>query len=151
MKAEIEEIRTVAMTMQERLMWLSRKKVTKPALESVMERIFPKKQVEGKEEGESSTRRDNVLAEILDIYDGNDGNAFPEQKGTAYNLLNAITNYTDHSRSTKGDMRAESALFGSGDKLKTNALQMILQEAEKMPDVEQRILVDWKGVGLNVG
>ena len=32
-------------------------------------------------------------------------------------------------------MRAESALFGSGDKMKTNALDLIIAEAEGMPDV----------------
>jgi len=108
-----------------------------------MDKLFPKKQTEDGEE--SSTRRDNILAEILAIYDSNDGDQFPEQRGTAYNLLNAVTNYTDHVRSSKGDMRSESALFGSGDKMKTTALGLILEEAEEMPPIRQAVQVqDWK-------
>jgi len=143
LKVEIEEIRNVAMTMQERLNFLANRKVTKPSLTKIMDKLFPKKQTEDGEE--SSTRRDNILAEILAIYDSNDGDQFPEQRGTAYNLLNAVTNYTDHVRSSKGDMRSESALFGSGDKMKTTALGLILEEAEEMPPIRQAVQVqDWK-------
>jgi len=157
LKVEIEEIRSTAMTMQERLNYLSRKRVTVESLTSIMERLFPKKAVEPGQQQERSTRRDNILAEILSIYEDNDGNQFPEQRGTPYNLLNAITNYTDHFRSTKGDMRAESALFGSGDKLKTSALQTILEAAKGMPDKlfgsngrGEGINVDWETVGLKI-
>ena len=143
LKVEIDEIRNVAMTMQERLNYLANRKVTKVSLTKIMDKLFPKKQTEEGEE--SSTRRDNILAEILAIYDANDGDQFPEQRGTAYNLLNAVTNYTDHVRSSKGDMRSESALFESGDKMKTTALQLIMEEAEEMPPIRQAIEVqDWK-------
>ena len=67
----------------------------------------------------------------LKIYELNDGNAFPEQRGTSYNLLSAVTNYVDHERSsTKDDQRAESAMFGSGDALKTRALDLILETSK---------------------
>lgn len=152
LKVEIDEIKNVAMTMQERLNFLAKKKVTKESLGKIMERLFPtKKDEEGKET--SSTRRENILSEILATYEDNDGNQFPEQRGTAYNLLNAITNYTDHSRSTKGDMRAESALFGSGDKLKSLALETIVAEAEGMPDTLRSVPgheVDWQSVGIKL-
>lgn len=149
LKMEIEEIRDTAMSMQERLKFLAGRKVDKVSLESIMTKLFPKKQTEDGEE--SSTRRDNILAEILTLYDANDGNAFPEQRGTAYNLLNAVTNYTDHQRSSKNGMRAESALFGSGDKLKGQAFAAIMSEAENMSKVGQRIEVSsFAELGLNV-
>jgi phage/plasmid-like protein (TIGR03299 family) len=147
-KAEIEEIRNVAMTMQERLNYLANRKVTKLSLEKIMDKLFPKKKVEGQEQEESSTRRDNILAEILAIYDNNDGNQFPEQRGTAYNLLNAVTNYTDHVRATKNNGRAESAVFGSGDKMKTSALQLILDEAENMVPIRHAVPVSEEVWGM---
>lgn len=92
LKAEIQEIRDVAMTMQERLTFLSKRKVTRETMTSVMDRLFPKSA--GKEE--SSTRRENILSDVMALYEYNDGGVFKEQQGTAYNLLNAITEYTDH-------------------------------------------------------
>ena len=102
---------------------------------------------------ESSTRRDNILASILAQYEYNDGDVFPEQRGTAYNLFNAVTNWTDHERSTKADGRAEAAVFGSGAALKSNALDLIIAEAENMPNILQRgggVAVDFSEIGLNV-
>jgi len=86
---------------------------------------------------ERSKKGANILAEILEIYEFNDNNAFPEQRGTCYNLLNAVTDYTDHLRSTRARdeenrdaMRSTSALFGSGDKLKSRALEVITDYAQ---------------------
>lgn len=119
-------------TMEKKLQFLVTRKVTRESYVAVMDRIFPaKKDADGEES--SSTRRKNILTDILQTYDFNDGNAFPEQRGSAYNLLNAITNYTDHQRSSKGDMRSESALFGSGDKLKGIALETLLEVSKDMP------------------
>jgi phage/plasmid-like protein (TIGR03299 family) len=150
LKAEIEEIKAVAMSMQEKLTYLSRRKVTKESLTTVMNRLFPPtKNDDGVEI--SSPRRENTLAEILSLYESNDNNAFPEQRGSGYNLLNAITNYTDHSRSSKGNGRAESAVFGSGDRLKTNALDLILKEADNMPAMPERVVISsFADIGLNV-
>ncbi len=148
MKAELEEIRSVALSMQEKLTWLAHRKVTMESMDRIMDRLFPKKQTEDGEE--SSTRRENNIAAILSLYESNDRDTFKEQRGTAYNLFNAVTEYTDHYRTTKGNMRAESAVFGSGDKLKQSALAAILAEAEGMPVKEESIQVDWTGLGLNV-
>ena len=148
MKAELEEIKSVALSMQEKLTWLAHRKVTRESMEKIMNRLFPKKQMDDGEE--SSTRRENNLAAILSLYEKNDGDTFKEQRGTAYNLFNAVTEYTDHFRSTKGDMRAESAVFGSGDKLKRDALSIIMDEAEDMPEKAEAIQVDWTSLGLNV-
>jgi len=112
--------------MEGRLNFLASRRLTREAVGSIFDRLFPKtKKDDGAET--SSTRRENILADVLKIYEMNDGNAFPEQRGTAYNLLNAITNYVDHERSSKEDGRAESAMFGSGDTLKSKALETILE------------------------
>jgi hypothetical protein len=116
-----------------------------------MDKLFPVKAKEDGEEAESSTRRDNVLAEILSLYESNDNNAFPEQRGTAYNLLNSITEYTDHVRQSRMDARAESALFGSGKALKDRAFQLIYDEAPNMPAKAEPVQIyDFADIGLEV-
>lgn len=137
-KMELAEIQDTAMTMQAKLNFLVAKRVTRESLDKIMLKLFPVKKDEDGKDLEGSTRRTNILGDILNLYEQNDNNTFPEQRGTAYSLLNSITNYTDHVRSTKGDARAESALFGSGDKLKTSALEMILAEAEGMPSMSMQ-------------
>lgn len=139
LKTEIGEIKSVAMSMQDRLQFLAKRRVTKETLGSIMERLFPPtKNDDGVET--SSTRRDNILAEVLSLYESNDGNVFPEQRGTGYNLLNAVTEYTDHFRSSTGNGkgRAESSVFGSGAKLKQDALGVILDEMKTAPEVLMR-------------
>jgi len=120
-------------SMEQKLNFLAARKVTKEAMVSVLDRLFPaKKDDDGKPV--DSTRRDNILTAILHNYESNDRNAFPEQRGTAYNLLNAITEHTDHERSTRGNGRAESALFGSGDALKSKAFEVLLETAAGLPE-----------------
>lgn len=155
LKTEIDEIRTVAMSMQDRLTMLAGRKVTRESMTAIMDRLFPQKKVQaadGSESSESSTRRENILSEILALYESNDQNAFPEQKDTAYSLLNSITNYVDHSRSSRGNGRAESAVFGSGDALKSRALDVIMESAQSMPvkvtPIYSRPAVSMEGSGL---
>lgn len=139
---------------EDKLNFLAKRKMNREAFTSIMDRLFPK--IRKEEVGEmlevSSTRRDNILADVLKLYELNDGNAFPEQRGTSYNLLNAITNYVDHERSSKGNGngRAESALFGSGDKLKVNALDYILEASQSLPVIQESITVDWKDLGIKL-
>ena len=151
-KAELDEIKSVALSMQEKLVWLSQRQVKKENLTTIMNRLFPPtKNDDGVEE--YSSRQENIISSILAEYELNDGDAFPEQRGTAYNLWNACTNYVDHSRSSKGDQRAEAAVFGSGDRLKTNALDLIIAEAEHMPLMPTRgpsVEVNWEEVGISL-
>jgi phage/plasmid-like protein (TIGR03299 family) len=127
-------IRGDLMTVEETLVYLATRRVTRESMESILDRLFPKSKNDDGEEKES-TRRKNVLAEVLALYEHNDGNAFPEQRGTAYALLNAVTNYTDHLRSSRGNGngRAESAIFGTGERLKSQALEVITESANGMP------------------
>jgi len=52
--------------------------------------------------------------------------------GSAYNLLNAITEYVDHF-SGNDQSRAKSAMFGAGNDLKEQALEVILEMTAKAP------------------
>lgn len=137
----LSNIAADSMAVQSKLSFLAGRKVTKESLAKIMDRLFPptKKEDEtGKVEVESSTRRENILADVLACYESNDGNAFLEQRGTAYNLLNAVTQYTDHGRRCQDGItgRAVSAMFGSGKTLKSQALQVILETASGMPEIQ---------------
>jgi hypothetical protein len=122
-------------TVEEKLTFLAQRKMTREATVSILDRLFPKTE---REDGrvESSTRRENVLADILALYESNDRNVFPEQRGTAYSMLNAVTNYVDHSRAARGGDagRYESALFGHGNRLKSQTLEVLLEEAQDLPE-----------------
>lgn len=120
-----------AKTLEEKLRLLASRKITKDSLKSILDRLFPPP----KEENANTTRRENVLADVLSLYESNDKNAFPEMRGTAYNLLNAVTEYTDHVRTaritdnregyTLQQARAENAVVGTGATLKSKALEVI--------------------------
>jgi phage/plasmid-like protein (TIGR03299 family) len=137
---------------EDRLNFLAGRKLNREALGSILDRLFPKSRNDDGAERDT-TRRSNILADVLKLYELNDGNAFPEQRGTAYNLLNAVTNYTDHLRSSKDDGRAESAMFGSGDALKCKAFDLIYDAARNMETVPRRsasVAVDWDTIGLTL-
>ena len=121
-------------SVEEKLNLLAKRRMTKDTMTTVLDRLFPGQKVEMK----MSTRRENILSDVLRCYESNDRNQFPEQRGTAYNLLNAITEYTDHMRSTRKDDRGESAMFGSGDRLKTQAMEVLLETAGGLPMIETR-------------
>jgi phage/plasmid-like protein (TIGR03299 family) len=152
-RATLESIGADVRTMEEKLKFLASRRMTRETVATIFDRLFPKRVKDGATDGElvSQSRRENVLADILTRYDSADNGAFPEQRGTSYNLLNAITEHTDHARSSRGDGRAESALFGSGDRLKTSALNLILAESQQLPPIRQSIAVDsFESIGLNV-
>ena len=122
-----------AKVLQTKLEKMADFKLTRQSAESILNDIFPVA-----ENKESSTRRDNILADVLNVYAMNDRNTYASIKGTGYNLLNAVIEYTDYERSVRkgGDAaadarkRAESALFGSGDTLKQKAMDVIYKLAD---------------------
>lgn len=146
----MQGVRQNVATLTEKLRTLASRRMTRDTMVDVMDRLFPKAKKE------KSTRRDNVVKDVLAAYESNDRNAFPEQRGTAFNLLNAVTEYTDHQRTarvtdakanyTVQQARAESAVFGSGDALKTRALDLILETTAGNPVVARQTFVMTSGL-----
>lgn len=106
--------------LQRKLETLAQRKIVKrEKYSAILDSLFPG----------DSTRTENVKRDITALWSHSDGNAFPWEH-TAYALYNAVTNYVDHSRATRGDdkatARAESAILGSGAALKARALEQIL-------------------------
>lgn len=156
----LQSLTADVLSMQDKLRFLATRRINRESLQSIMSRLFPTQKKVAIDAGTgateaietSSARRDNILASILELYENNDDNTFPEQRGTAYNLLNAITAYTDHARSSKVGGRAESALFGSGNKLKSDAFDTIYQAASSLPSVPKAVQIQsFSDIGLNVG
>lgn len=127
------------MRMEDRLNFLANRKMTREGIDAIMDRLFPKREViedtaAGRETTtKDSTRRTNIIADVLKLYEIADGRVFPDQVGSAYNLLNAVTEYTDFERSVRSgeNNRAMSATFGTGDKLKATAFEVIYETAQK--------------------
>jgi phage/plasmid-like protein (TIGR03299 family) len=116
---------------------LVKRQVTGRQFKNIMNKLF------GNDWSES-TRKSNVALKIAEIFDNNDNNFFPEQHGTAFNLLNAITDYTDHAKSVKShsgyietESRAYSAIAGTGEALKQKALQVIYENIIGSTPVKQ--------------
>ncbi len=119
---------------EEKLRELSKRIVTKDIFKTVMKCLFGDWETA---KDKSIARIETKISDIAQIYESNDKNQFPEIRGTGYNLLNAITEYTDHfsgvrqTESRKGisedQIRAENSLFGTGEKLKQNALEVIYE------------------------
>jgi len=113
----------------EKLRELNKRMVSKGSITTVMKRLFG--------DFEESKRSENKAVEVLRLFESNDNDMFPENRGTAYNLLNAITEYTDHfsgvrqTESRQGmtelQMRSENAMFGNGSDLKEKALEIIME------------------------
>jgi phage/plasmid-like protein (TIGR03299 family) len=114
---------------QAKLNILAERKITKESLCNSLDRIFP---------GDQSTRRDNLLMRIISLFDQD--NLVPAVKGTAYALLQAVNTFVDHEKGVRATakkkglsveaLRAESAIFGSGNDIKESALGVLLDETD---------------------
>ena len=99
-------------------------------LEEYFRQVYP-----DSPDGESS-RTKNVREEMLRLFEAGIGHDIPEIRHTTWTALNAVTEYVDHYRSTRGKSaidrasnRMASAWFGSGAKLKERAWELALKMA----------------------
>lgn len=69
-----------------------------------------------------------VMAEIIQLWDGKGlGADLKSSKGTAWGLVNAATQYFDHSAGRSQDRRLASAWFGKNDRKKTDLFEESLK------------------------
>lgn len=126
----------------DKLNMLAERRMMRESMNAILDRLFPKPDPK-----QNQTRRDNLISEVLSLYESNDENKIASIRGSAYNLFNAVTQYTDHYRTarltedkklagyTLDKARAEAAMFGSGESLKTDALETILQLTADAPSM----------------
>ncbi len=74
---------------------------------------------------------ERALRKVQSLYEGQGRGATLESaQGTAWGLLNAVTEYVDHERRARStEYRMDSAWFGQGAVIKQRALQAALQLA----------------------
>jgi phage/plasmid-like protein (TIGR03299 family) len=71
---------------------------------------------------------ERAMAKALGLFEGHGkGAGLASSKGTAFGLLNAVTEFVDHERRARSvDHRLESAWFGQGAGIKQKALDQAL-------------------------
>ena len=81
-------------------------------------------------------RAQNVRHELFRLFENGMGQDIAETKLTSWAAFNAVTEFVDHHRSTRGQTeqeqasrRLKSAWFGSGAKLKAEAWKLALEMA----------------------
>ena len=87
-----------------------------------------------KADDDSQSRVKGIRETITHLFESGRGNRTPEVRGTAWALYNGVTEWTDHERSTKitngyqtkDEARLASQWFGSGQQMKTKALELAL-------------------------
>ena len=71
---------------------------------------------------------ERAMTKALSLFEGNGkGSSLESSRGTAFGLLNAVTEFVDHERRARStDYRLDSAWFGQGATIKQKALDQAL-------------------------
>jgi phage/plasmid-like protein (TIGR03299 family) len=73
-----------AKRLEDKLNLLAARRLTRDTMVMALDRLFPKPKEETASPA-SQTKRENLLADVLALYESNDKDAFPIVRGTAYN------------------------------------------------------------------
>jgi phage/plasmid-like protein (TIGR03299 family) len=83
----------------------------------------------------AKTMRKNRINAVLELVETGAGTDIPGVKGTMWGLYNALTEWTDHSKTLRNrglavsESKFENAFFGNGAKFKADALNELLKLA----------------------
>ncbi len=87
-------------------------------------------------DGSSSSRARNVRDSLYNLFERGKGQEIPAIRHSSWAAFNAVTEFVDHHRSTRGrndhergSNRLDSAWFGSGNRLKQHAFRLALDMA----------------------
>ena len=135
-KKILEGFRTMVMEIDEIMNALARKRPTKEHKLKLFKDLFS---IKDPENIPSPTGKS--INQILENYEGCDKGQSKALEGSAYMLLNAVTEFSDHQRATrvtsangsKEESRSISATFGAGDQFKRKAYHKLLSMVETMP------------------
>ncbi len=106
-----------------RMKGLSERKVMTHEAANYIHRVFS-----NLDKTTSQNTNERAMAKVMTLFDGHGkGAALASSKGTAFGLLNAVTEFVDHERrAMSSDHRLESAWFGQGAALKGKALEQAI-------------------------
>jgi phage/plasmid-like protein (TIGR03299 family) len=143
-KKALQNTRMTVESLQKKFSILADRKLTSDSFSKCMESLW------GSDWNESK-RKKNVSVQVSELFQDNDGNAFPEVKGSAYNLLQAVTNYVDHYKTVKMTdnksgmteelVRTENAVFGANSDFKTQAIDKILNATQYCTEMPKKTSV----------
>jgi phage/plasmid-like protein (TIGR03299 family) len=124
----LRQTQVTAKSVEDIMNELAQRKVNTQVVADTVAKLFNIKAVDEK----IPTVTLNQISKVKELFESNDRDAFPEFRGTAYNLLNSFTEYADHYRTVRGGdsedvQRATSAMFGTGEKFKTQAMELVLE------------------------
>lgn len=107
----------------------SRKVSTREATEYFM-KLFAKPDEDGNLVLSDDGRSQRTMKQVIDLYQNGQGQETTSAQGTAWGLVNAVTRWTDHERtSTSNESRLNSAFFGTGFEKKLEAMETALELA----------------------
>ena len=109
---------------------LAQTQMSKLQLETYFEALYPDP-IESK-----SKRAKNVRNELTRLFEEGKGQDIPGVRHSAWAAFNAVTEYVDHHRSSRGNgeievrsNRLKSAWFGSGSRIKSQAWDLAMDQA----------------------
>lgn len=99
---------------------MSERQMTQAAADAFLKALLPTPQA-------GLVQETRTFKRILALFNGEGmGATLPSANGTAWGLLNAVTEYADHHVPARTDLnRQDSGQFGAGDALKTRALELM--------------------------
>ncbi|WP_016832102.1 DUF932 domain-containing protein [Herbaspirillum lusitanum] len=108
-----------------RMKTLSERKVNNTEAQKFIERLFNEMDSTASTVKKANER---AMKKVMALYDGSGrGAELSSSKGTAFGLLNAVTEFVDHERRARNqDYRLDSAWFGTGAHLKSQALHQAM-------------------------
>lgn len=103
--------------MQDKIVLLSDVRVARKQAQEIIAKVLF--DVKAEEMEDMSTKSKNIVTNVTNLFDGRGiGSEMASAQGTAWGLVNAITQYTDHSAGRTASSRMNSAWFGQGANLK---------------------------------
>lgn len=112
-----------------RMKTLSKRKVTSQEAATYFVDVLCQSMAASLGPGSAVVTNERALKRVQALYDGHGlGAELASSKGTAWGLLNAVTQYVDHERRARSrEYRLDSAWFGQGAAVKQRALDQALE------------------------
>ncbi|VVE58641.1 phage/plasmid-like protein [Pandoraea anapnoica] len=112
---------------------LANRKITSSDAESILRKVMTYSTgtsgTASRAHADSNTVNERAIKAISHLYQGQGlGADFPSAQGTAWGLLNSVTEYVDHHRRAKSpDHRRDAAWFGQGATIKQDAWNEVVK------------------------
>ena len=109
--------------MMDRYRYMARADVGAAYVETFFKTLFPKERIAA----DGQLRNSRGYNKVMEIFESR-GIGFDMRgvRGTKWGLLNAVTQYVDHERGHNVDTRMNNAWFGNGNRMKSQAEELLL-------------------------